>query len=147
MANERSYETAADVGGDPYVSKVSVVGPATEPFAWVPRVKGGVAAPPGVYVVCTNANTAYSLAVPTARRPKSLVGSFRTSAADYNRALDGRIGAAPNDDAIGTITGTDDELGYQDDTTLEYVLPDDITHIWFAAATAGRVFRGMWSYE
>jgi hypothetical protein len=144
MPGRRSYAPAADVGGDPYVQEVAVVGPATEPFAWVPRAGAGYT--PGFYNVCDAAYAEEAVAIPTTNRPKSLVLAFHVSTADFT-LTPGFVAFATSGDDVGAFSATSTLLGFQANQAIEYVLPDDVTHVIVAGHTNGNVARGMWSYE
>lgn len=121
---------------------------ALTPIAWVPRSNdaGANAEVPGFYKEITVANTGYSTTIPSTPRPKSLLLWFETSTADETTKT-GRVAFARDAATLGTINNTDTVLGYHPPTSIEYILPADATLVWVSAGTAGRVARGMWTYE
>ena len=110
---------------------------------------------PGIYQVCTTANTDYAITV-----PDGAVGCilwFETSASDAT-IIRGRIGLDQADTAVTGITSTSTNLGYHPPMPVEYELGTrrfnrdsrtvtrDHAYIHVASATAGSVVRGMWLY-
>ena len=121
---------------------------ALTPISWVPRTNdaGAGAEVPGFYQVCTAANTGYAVLVPTTTRPQSLLLWFESSTTDET-VKTGRVGFARDATVLGTINNTDTVLAYHPPTSIEYILPTDVDRVWVAAGTAGRVARGLWTYE
>lgn len=99
---------------------------------------------PGLYQVCTNANTDYPVAIPTNARALKLW--FENSTADTTQVY-GRVAFDASNTAIATLTGTDALMGYQDDAPAVYVIPNDATYVHVANVTAGAVARGMFYFE
>jgi hypothetical protein len=131
------------------VDIASLPAEATEIIAWAPRsATSGNAYVPGFYNVCDSANTEEFVAIPTTpAKPMSLMIWFETSTSDET-LKSGRIGFANNSsDDPGTVNNTDTVLGYHPAIPMEYVIPSWATHVWVAAPTAGRVARGLWTYE
>lgn len=107
---------------------------------------------PGIYQVCTVANTDYRIEVPF--RATGLVIWFETSAAD-DTMLGGRIAFGDTDDEVASIANTDTKLGYHPALPVEYELTtrgsyaslrqDGFVHV--ACPTALAVARGYWLFN
>jgi hypothetical protein len=112
---------------------------------WIPRSDdANVDTPiPGVYIVCTLANTAYKVDRPTGS--KSILVWFAAADA-LQTPLDGRI-SFTRDETSPTVTATGTGMGFHPPLPIEYSLPTNVTDVYFASGTAGRVAVGMWTYE
>lgn len=109
---------------------------------------------PGIYQVCTSANTDYVITVPDTAL--GCILWFETSASDATM-LRGRIGIDQSNTAVTGITGTDTVLAYHPPQAVEYSFlgysqggetytnRDSYLHV--ASSTAGAVVRGAWLYR
>jgi hypothetical protein len=107
---------------------------------------------PGIYQVCTNANTDYTITV-----PDTALGCILWFEDGAGTLIGGRIGVDQATTAVTGITGTDTVLGYHPAMPVKYELlgygqggetytsRDNYLHV--ACATAGAVVRGMWLYR
>lgn len=109
---------------------------------------------PGIYQVCTTANTDYAIAVPTGAI--GCVLWFETSASD-STIIGGRIGVDQANTAVTGITGTDTALGYHPPMPVEYDFEPNAyiegrsrsgrdSYLHVASSTAGAVVRGSWLF-
>lgn len=109
-------------------------------------------ATPGIYQVCTSANTDYRIAVPA--MAVGCIIWFETSASVATK-ISGRVVFLKDDTEITSITNTGAKLGYHPDMAVEYGLvpsgggrvsyPNRSLHV--ANNTALAVVRGMWLYD
>jgi hypothetical protein len=109
---------------------------------------------PGIYQVCTTANTDYAIAIPDTAL--GCVLWFETSATD-STMISGRIGIDQDSTLVTGLTGADTVLGYFPPMPVEYqflgysdgtethTYRDYYLHV--ASGTAGAVVRGMWLYR
>jgi hypothetical protein len=109
---------------------------------------------PGIYQVCTTANTDYAIAIPDTAL--GCILWFETSATD-STMIRGRVGVDQANTAVTGITDTDTVLGYQPPQAVEYEFlgystgaethtnRDHFLHV--ASGTAGAVVRGMFLYR
>ena len=106
---------------------------------------------PGIYQVCTNANTDYAIAVPAGA--VGCVLWFETSASD-STIIGGRIGIDQLATTVTGITGTDAVLGYHPAMPVEYDLSQaarqgirqEAAYLHVACKTAGAVAKGSWLF-
>ena len=110
---------------------------------------------PGIYQVCTTANTDYTIAIPATAR--GCIIWFEGSTSDET-VIKGRVGFDESNTLVTGITGTDTALGYHPPMPVEYRIEarraNSTTMEWerdaylhVASGTAGAVVRGMWLYE
>lgn len=110
---------------------------------------------PGLYAVCTAANTGYTIAIPATAT--GCVLWFESGGS----LTGGRVGVDQASTAVTGITGTDTTLGYHPPMPVEYTFrpttgsfvdktwtetPRD-AFIHVASATAGTLVKGMWLYS
>lgn len=117
-------------------------------------------AAPGLYQVCTAANTDYVIPVPTGANGVLLW--FETSAAS-TAAIGGRVGFSETNTAVAGLTNADTVLGYHPSSAREYTVFSDLrggfegrtyvtpaersAFLHVAAAVAGAVVRGQWLFD
>lgn len=105
----------------------------------------------GLYKSIPSANTALSVAIPgtsklasdTGARPIGLILWFDVAGAE----VAGRVGFS-GDDAIPTITNSDETLGYHKNGHQQtYIIPSWAKFVIVGCNTASAFARGMWLYE
>ena len=119
----------------------------------------GQAANPGIYQVCTTANTDYVITVPTGAVGVRLW--FETSAAN-GTLIRGRVAISTSNSAIAGITDTDGLLGHHPPQMVHYDMKRSqaayqstpvyssnygTAYLHVANATALAVVRGHWLFE
>lgn len=103
---------------------------------------------PGIYQVCTAANTDYAIPIPAGA--KHCIIAFVTSASD-NTPIWGRV---KFDNADGTVTVTNTNMGHQPPMPVQYELTgryvgntaqrEKDAYLRVACSVAGAVVKGMW---